>query len=107
MPQLQRQHYPDIQPLSLRLAPAAALQAAQRAALRLGWQIDACVPADGRLEATDTSAFFGFKDDVVVRVRASDAGSRIDVRSKSRVGLGDLGANAHRVRAFLKLMDGG
>src|SRR5256885_3103329 len=84
VPQLQRQHYPDIQPLRLALAPAAALQAAQRTAQRLGWQIDALVPADGRLEATDTSAFFGFKDDVVVRVRASDAGSRIDVRSKSR-----------------------
>ena len=107
VPQLQRQHYPDIQPLRLALAPAAALQAAQRTAQRLGWQIDALVPADGRLEATDTSAFFGFKDDVVVRVRASDAGSRIDVRSKSRVGLSDVGANARRVRAFLKLMDGG
>jgi uncharacterized protein (DUF1499 family) len=104
VPELQRQRYPDIRPLPLRLAPAAALEAAQRAAQRLGWQIDAYVPADGRLEATDTSAFFGFKDDVVVRVRASDAGSRIDVRSKSRVGLGDVGANARRVRAFLKLM---
>jgi uncharacterized protein (DUF1499 family) len=104
VPELQRQRYPDIQPLPLRLAPAAALEAAQRAAQRLGWQIDAYVPADGRLEATDTSAFFGFKDDVVVRVRASDAGSRLDVRSKSRVGLGDVGANARRVRAFLKLM---
>jgi uncharacterized protein (DUF1499 family) len=107
VPQLQRQYYPDIQPLRLALAPAAALQAAQRTAQRLGWQIDAWVPADGRLEATDTSAFFGFKDDVVVRVRASGAGSLIDVRSKSRVGLSDVGANARRVRAFLKLMDGG
>jgi uncharacterized protein (DUF1499 family) len=105
VPELQRQRYPDIQPLPLRLAPAAALQAAQRAAQRLGWQIDAYVPGDGRLEATDTSAFFGFKDDVVVRVRASDAGSRLDVRSKSRVGLSDVGANARRVRAFLKLME--
>jgi uncharacterized protein (DUF1499 family) len=104
VPELQRQRYPDIQPLRLRLAPAAALQAAQRAAQGLGWQIDAYMPADGRLEATDTSVFFGFKDDVVVRVRASDAGSRIDVRSKSRVGLSDVGANARRVRAFLKLM---
>ncbi len=63
------------------------------------------MPGDGRLEATDRSAFFGFKDDVVVRVRASDAGSRLDVRSKSRVGLSDVGANARRVRAFLKLME--
>ncbi len=107
VPHLQRQWYPDIQPLQLPVAPAAALAGAQRAALRLGWQIDAYVPADGRLEATDTSAFFGFKDDVVVRVRAADGGSRIDVRSKSRVGLGDVGANAHRVRALLKLMQGG
>jgi uncharacterized protein (DUF1499 family) len=105
VPELQRQRYSDIQPLQLGLAPAAALEAAQHAAQRLGWQIDAYVPGDGRLEATDTSAFFGFKDDVVVRVRSSDAGSRIDVRSKSRVGLSDVGANAHRVRAFLKLMD--
>ncbi|HEY0766895.1 MAG TPA: DUF1499 domain-containing protein [Steroidobacteraceae bacterium] len=105
VPELQRQRYPDIQPLRLALAPAVALQAAQRAAGRLGWQIDAYAPADGRLEATDTSIFFGFKDDVVVRVRASDAGSRIDVRSKSRVGLSDVGANARRVRAFLKSME--
>ena len=104
VPELQRQRYPDIQPLLLALAPAAALEAAQRAAQRLGWQIDAYVPADGRLEATDTSVFFGFKDDVVVRVRASDAGARVDVRSKSRVGLSDVGVNARRVRAFLKLM---
>ena len=107
VPELQRQRYPDIQPLLVALAPAAALEAAQRAAQRLGWQIDAYVPADGRLEATDTSVFFGFKDDVVVRVRMSGAGSRIDVRSKSRVGLGDVGANARRVRAFLKLMGNG
>src|ERR1700730_13740699 len=107
VPELQRQRYPDIQPLRLALAPAAALQAAQRAAQHLRWQIDAYVPGDGRLEATDTSAFFGFKDDVVVRVRASDAGSRVDVRSKSRVGLSDVGANARRVRAFLKLVDNG
>jgi uncharacterized protein (DUF1499 family) len=107
VPQLQRQWYSDIRPLQLGLAPAAALERARRAALRLGWQIDAYVPTDGRLEATDTSAFFGFRDDVVVRVRALDGGSRIDVRSKSRVGLGDVGANARRVRAFLRLMQTG
>ena len=105
VPELQRQRYPDIQPLPLAVSPSAALEAARHAAERLGWQIDAYVPAEGRLEATDTSAFFGFKDDVVVRVRATEAGSRVDVRSKSRVGLSDVGANARRVRAFLKLME--
>lgn len=107
VPHLQRQSYPDIRPLELPLAPAAALTDARRAAERLGWKIDAYVPAEGRLEATDTSAFFGFKDDIVVRVRAAQAGSRIDVRSKSRVGLGDVGANARRVRAFVGLMKSG
>jgi len=105
VPLLQRERYPDIRPLQVALAPAAALAAAEHAAQRLGWQIDAVAPGAGRLEATETSTFFGFKDDVVVRVRANDQGSRIDVRSKSRVGLGDVGANARRVRAFLKLME--
>ncbi|TLY64405.1 MAG: DUF1499 domain-containing protein [Gammaproteobacteria bacterium] len=107
VPQMQRLHYPDIQPLQLAAAPAAALEAAQRAALRLGWEIVAFVPAEGRLEATDTTAFFGFKDDVVVRVRASAGGARLDLRSKSRVGLSDVGTNAARARAFLKLVEGG
>jgi len=107
VPQMQRLHYPDIQPLQLAAAPAAALESAQRAALRLGWEIVAFVPAEGRLEATDTTAFFGFKDDVVVRVRASAGGARLDLRSKSRVGLSDVGTNAARARAFLKLVEGG
>ncbi|HEX2482883.1 MAG TPA: DUF1499 domain-containing protein, partial [Methylomirabilota bacterium] len=66
------------------------------------WEIVEAVPAEGRLEATATTTWFGFKDDVVVRVRAREGGSRVDVRSLSRVGVGDLGANAARVRAFLE-----
>jgi uncharacterized protein (DUF1499 family) len=107
VPQLQHAHYPDIQPLQLAVPPAEALQSAQRAARQLGWNIVAFVPAEGRLEATDTTAFFGFKDDVVVRVRTSEGGSQVDVRSKSRVGLSDVGTNARRVRAFLKMMENG
>ncbi len=107
VPQMQQQHYPDIQPLQLAVSPPAALKSAQRAAQRLGWEIVAYVPAEGRLEATDTTAFFGFKDDVVVRVRASAGGARLDMRSKSRVGLSDVGTNAARARVFLKLVEGG
>jgi uncharacterized protein (DUF1499 family) len=107
VPQLQRARYPDIQPVRLAVPPAEALQSALRVARQLGWDIVAFVPTEGRLEATDTTAFFGFKDDVVVRVRASEGGSRVDVRSKSRVGLGDVGTNAKRVRAFLKMMENG
>ncbi|MEX0696897.1 MAG: DUF1499 domain-containing protein, partial [Dongiaceae bacterium] len=63
-------------------------------------------PAAGRIEATDTTAWFGFKDDVVVRVVARDGGTRVDLRSVSRVGLGDLGTNAGRVRDFLDRLKG-
>ena len=105
VPRMQRLHYPDIQSLQLAVAPPEAIKSARRAAQELGWKIVAYLPAEGRLEATDTTLFFGFKDDVVVRVRASDGGSRVDVRSKSRVGLGDVGTNARQVRAFLRMME--
>lgn len=101
VPQAQRRAYPDIRPLQLSVPPAEAFARVERAARTLGWEIVAAVPEEGRLEATDTTRFFGFKDDVVVRLRAEGGGTRVDVRSKSRVGVGDVGANAARVRAFL------
>ena len=101
VPQAQRSAYPDIQPLQLSMSPADAFARVEAAARALGWEIVAAVPEEGRLEATDTTRFFGFKDDVVVRLRAEGGGTRVDVRSKSRVGMGDAGANAQRVRAFL------
>lgn len=104
VPAAQRKSYPEIQPLSLDVTPDEAYARARRAAERLGWEIVAEAPAEGRIEATDTSMFFGFTDDIVVRVRPVNGGSRVDVRSKSRVGLSDLGANAGRVRAFLEAM---
>ena len=58
-------------------------------------------PKSLRIEATDTTRWFGFKDDVVVRLSPSPAGSRIDVRSVSRVGKSDVGTNARRIKAFL------
>ena len=54
----------------------------------------------GTIEAVDTTKWFGFKDDIAIRVRADGAGSRIDIRSKSRVGRSDLGTNARRIRAY-------
>ena len=97
----QRHAFPDLVPLDLAAPPERVLRAAEAAARSLGWEIVATVPADGRIEATATTPWFGFKDDVVVRVRARGPGSRVDVRSLSRVGGGDLGVNAARVRAFL------
>jgi uncharacterized protein (DUF1499 family) len=60
--------------------------------------------SDGRIEATDTTFWFRFKDDVIVRIRPSGTGSRVDVRSLSRIGLGDVGTNAARIRAFLDVL---
>lgn len=69
----------------------------------MGWHVVAAVPAEGRLEATARTFWFGFTDDVVVRVRPGEAGgTRVDVRSKSRVGRSDLGTNAARIRRFLQ-----
>ena len=65
------------------------------------WDIVAAEQAAGRIEATDRTFWFGFADDIVVRVRPTDVGSRVDVRSVSRVGVSDVGANAARIRAYL------
>jgi uncharacterized protein (DUF1499 family) len=106
VPDAQRSAYPDIQPLLLPQPPARALQLAQQAAKDMGWDILAVVPSEGRIEATDTTRYFGFKDDVVIRVKPESTGSRVDVRSESRVGGGDTGTNARRVRAYsARLLD--
>lgn len=97
----QRAAYPDIQPLVLALPPADAFALALREARAMGWEIVAQDPAAGRIEATATTLWFGFRDDVVVRVTPTDGGSRVDVRSLSRVGVGDVGANAKRIRSYL------
>jgi len=81
---------------------------AERLAKARGWDVAISLPEEGRLEATETSAFFRFKDDVVLRVRPSDTGegSVVDMRSVSRVGISDLGMNAKRVRSFLADLTG-
>ena len=97
----QRQGYPDLQPLSLALPPKQAFDKALATARAMGWDIVASDPPSGRIEATDTTFWFGFTDDVVVRVAAEQSGSRVDVRSVSRVGLSDVGTNAARIRKYL------
>lgn len=100
----QKQGYPDIAPLTLAVHPAAAFEQCLRAARAQGWDIVAAVPEELRIEATDTTPFFGFKDDVVVRITPAGGGSLVDVRSVSRVGRSDLGKNAERIRAFLRAL---
>ncbi|HZR70386.1 MAG TPA: DUF1499 domain-containing protein [Burkholderiales bacterium] len=98
---IQRKAYPDIAPATLGVPRDQAFERALAAARSLGWTIVASVPAEGRIEATDSTLFMGFTDDIVIRVQAEGTGSRVDVRSHSRVGRGDFGTNAKRVRAFL------
>jgi uncharacterized protein (DUF1499 family) len=99
--ELQLAAYPLIRPLELAAPPAQAFARAHAAAQALGWEIVGADAASGRIEAVATTRWFGFKDDVVIRVAPAAAGSRIDVRSKSRVGRSDVGANARRIQDFL------
>lgn len=94
--------YPDIQPVTLRLPSQQAFTQALTATRAMGWDIVAVDPVEGRIEATDTTLWFGFKDDIVIRIQARGDESRIDVRSVSRVGKSDVGTNAHRIRAYLR-----
>ena len=98
---LQRTAYPDIVPIVLPVAPSEAFKRVDRVVTELGWDVVARAPPEGRLEAIDTSDWFGFRDDIVIRIRPDGAGSRVDIRSKSRVGESDLGVNARRIRDFI------
>ncbi|MBP6010929.1 MAG: DUF1499 domain-containing protein [Alphaproteobacteria bacterium] len=101
-PAEQQKGYPDIQPLVIDgVAPADLFKRAEATAKTMGWEIVATEAAEGRIEATDTTAWFGFKDDIVIRITAQGTGSRLDIRSMSRVGKSDIGKNADRIRKFL------
>ena len=104
VPALQKAAFPDIQPVVLDLPPAEAFVRAAAAVRRMNWTVVAEAPDEGRIEAFDRTAWFGFIDDVVIRVRPDGTGSRIDVRSVSRVGGGDRGLNAKRIRAYVKAL---
>jgi len=97
----QHEGYPDLAPAHLAVPPPAAFDRALAAATSLGWTITASVPGEGRIEATDTTFWYGFTDDIVVRVAPDGTGSRVDIRSESRVGKSDVGTNARRIRRFL------
>jgi uncharacterized protein (DUF1499 family) len=100
----QRAAYPDIVPLTTAMGPDLAFRHALATAREMGWQIVANDPGEGRIEAVDQTPWFGFNDDIVIRVRPQGDGSRIDVRSKSRIGVSDLGTNAERVRLYLQAL---
>ncbi|HYH79909.1 MAG TPA: DUF1499 domain-containing protein [Longimicrobium sp.] len=98
---LQRKGYPDIRPVMLAMRPEQAYAAVLRTARDMGWTEIEAAPDQFRVEAVDETPWFGFKDDVVIRVTPASGISRVDVRSVSRVGGSDVGANAHRIRKFV------
>jgi uncharacterized protein (DUF1499 family) len=100
----QREGYPDVAPVTLSMPPDQAFDRALVEAQEAGWRIVTADKASGRIEATDTTRWFGFQDDVVVRLTPWGAGTRVDVRSVSRVGRGDVGTNARRIRRYLQAL---
>ena len=99
--ELQREGYPELKPLKLESAPEEVFERAEELVWERGWAIVAANPMDGQIEAVDSTPLFGFKDNVVIRVLPENGGSRVDMRSHSRLGRIDRGVNARRIRAFL------
>lgn len=102
--QLQQEAYPDIGPVILDAPPETVFERALGAVDELGWELVAAVPEEGRIEAVDTTFWFRFKDDIVIRIRPEGEGTRVDARSVSRVGRGDVGTNAKRLRRFFEAL---
>jgi uncharacterized protein (DUF1499 family) len=96
----QRDAYPDLETIRVSVPPDEAFRAARAAARGMGWEVVLDDAAAGRLEGVATTRWFRFEDDVAVRVRPAGGGSEVDVRSRSRVGVSDVGANAARIRGF-------
>jgi uncharacterized protein (DUF1499 family) len=96
----QSKAYPDIQPMKFNLPATAVYAAALRTVETLGWRLDSNDPVTGIIEATSTTFWFGLKDDVVIRIHATGGSTRLDIRSVSRAGKGDMGKNGQLIRAF-------
>jgi uncharacterized protein (DUF1499 family) len=103
--QLQRQHYPDLAPVTLSQPARLVFDRARLVADNQGWTVVTSDRDGGRLEATDTTWWFGFTDDIVVRLTPWGTGTRVDVRSVSRRGSTDTGTNARRIRRFLSALE--
>lgn len=97
----QREAYPHIQPLMLNAPKEEVIDEIVNLIAGRGWDMVAINRQEGRVEATEKLAWFGFKDDVVLRISESNGGTRVDMRSKSRIGRSDIGVNADRIDSFL------
>jgi uncharacterized protein (DUF1499 family) len=102
---LQLQYFPDLTTLQSDKSPAEVIADAQAVADSLCLKVIAAVPEQGRLEATATTFWFGFKDDVIVRARSVNGKTMVDIRSASRVGYLDGGLNAQRIQLFMHALE--
>jgi uncharacterized protein (DUF1499 family) len=107
----QRGAYPQVLPVILDVPPEEAFDLARRTAILLRWQVIEMTPPGGRsgigrIEAIDVTRIMRFSDDITIRIRPRADGSRIDIRSASRLGKHDLGANAARIARFIDEING-
>jgi uncharacterized protein (DUF1499 family) len=100
----QKAYYTDIGPTMLLMAKSEAFEVVREAVEASGWKVHAQKANLGYIEATASTPFFGFRDDVIIRVTDQAGTARVDMRSASRVGLSDLGVNAGRIRNFMEMI---
>ncbi|WP_417518334.1 DUF1499 domain-containing protein [Marinobacter sp.] len=96
----QQAAYPQLKAINLSMPMTSAMEAAKSTIQARGWEIAGTTA--NTIEATATTRWFGFKDDVVIRMAETQSGVKVDMRSASRVGKSDLGTNAERIQAFLE-----
>ncbi len=99
---LQIKAYPDIKPVTFRDSKEEVFKRALDAARAMGWHVVSSKPTEGHIEAYDTTFWYSFIDDIAIRITSNSGMTRLDIRSKSRVGVGDIGANARRIRGFFE-----
>lgn len=101
----QRAAYPELQTLNYLQSKSELVEATKQVINNLGWQLVNIDANQGIVEATDRTMWFGFKDDVIVRITDNGSKRLVDIRSKSRVGGSDLGKNAERIHGFIEELD--
>lgn len=98
----QQQHYPEITSLYFQMSQEVVFKEVLKLVDKKGWEVVSLYPSEGVVEAVVTTPVFAFVDDVVIRVKPTQMGTKVDMRSSSRIGRGDYGTNAIRVKKFLK-----
>lgn len=101
---LQREAYPTLTSQYYEESEEAMFTRALSAVNKMGWKLVDAAPEEGRIEATATTFWFRFKDDIVIRIKPANGQAQVDARSLSRVGGGDAGANAKRLLGFFELL---